>query len=111
MNPAQLTRAQKLVREIRCAPAVIDYVQNLLAQSRRSAALAEGLSPRAGLALVQASRAWALLDGRNHVLPDDVQAVLTAVAGHRLRPARGAATSHRARAELVAGLLEAVPVP
>ncbi|NLD70048.1 MAG: AAA family ATPase, partial [Limnobacter sp.] len=49
--------------------------------------------------------------GRNHVLPDDVQAVLTAVAGHRLRPARGVATSHRARAELVAGLLEAVPVP
>jgi MoxR-like ATPase len=111
MTPAQLREAQKLVRQIRIAPALLDYVQNLLTHSRRSAALAEGLSPRAGLALVHAARAWALLDGRNHVLPDDVQAVLTAVAGHRLRPARGAATSHRARAELVAELIKAVPVP
>jgi MoxR-like ATPase len=86
-------------------------VQNLLTQSRRASTFAEGLSPRAGLALLQAARAWALLDGRNHVLPDDVQAVLTAVAGHRLRPAKGSATSHRARAELVAELSKSVAVP
>ena len=55
--------------------------------------------------------AWALLDGRNHVLPDDVQAVLLPVAGHRLKPARGAATNHRARAELVAELQKAVAIP
>lgn len=77
----------------------------------RACVMAEGLSPRAGLALVQAARAWALLDGRNHVLPDDVQAVLTAVAGHRLRPAKGGGVSHRARAEMVAELLKAVAVP
>jgi MoxR-like ATPase len=111
MDPAQLQEAQRMVREIRCAPALLDYVQNLLTCSRRSPALAEGLSPRAGLALVQAARAWALLDGRNHVLPDDVQAVLTAVAGHRLRPAKGGGVSHRARAEMVAELLKAVAVP
>ena len=111
MDPAQLQQAQRMVREIRCAPALLDYVQNLLTCSRRSPALAEGLSPRAGLALVQAARAWALLDGRNHVLPDDVQAVLTAVAGHRLRPAKGGGVSHRARAEMVAELLKAVAVP
>jgi MoxR-like ATPase len=111
MDPAQLQAAQRLVREIRCAPALLDYVQNLLTFSRRSPALSEGLSPRAGLALVQAARAWALLDGRNHVLPDDVQAVLTAVAGHRLRPAKGGNASHRARAEMVAELLKAVAVP
>ncbi|MBX3590769.1 MAG: MoxR family ATPase [Burkholderiaceae bacterium] len=111
MDPAQLQQAQRMVREIRCAPALLDYVQNLLTFSRRSPALAEGLSPRAGLALVQAARAWALLDGRNHVLPDDVQAVLTAVAGHRLRPAKGGGVSHRARAEMVAELLKAVAVP
>jgi MoxR-like ATPase len=111
MDPAQLLEAQKLVREIRCAPPLLDYVQNLLTFSRRSPALAEGLSPRAGLALVQAARAWALLDGRNHVLPDDVQAVLTAVAGHRLRPAKGGSVSHRARAEMVAELMKAVAVP
>ena len=111
MDPSQLQAAQRLVREIRCAPALLDYVQGLLTHSRRSPALSEGLSPRAGLALLQAARAWALLDGRNHVLPDDVQAVLTAVAGHRLRPAKGGNVSHRARAEMVAELLKAVAVP
>jgi MoxR-like ATPase len=111
MDPAQLQQAQQMVCGIRCAPALLDYVQNLLTFSRRSPALSEGLSPRAGLALLQAARAWALLDGRNHVLPDDVQAVLTAVAGHRLRPAKGGSVSHRARTEMVAGLLEAVAVP
>ena len=111
MDPSQLQAAQRLVREIRCAPALLDYVQGLLTHSRRSPALSEGLSPRAGLALLQAARAWALLDGRNHVLPDDVQAVLTAVAGHRLRPANGGNVSHRARAEMGAELLKAVAVP
>ncbi len=111
MDPEQLQQAQRMVREVRCAAPLLDYVQNLLTFSRRSPALAEGLSPRAGLALLQAARAWALLDGRNHVLPDDVQAVLTAVAGHRLRPANGGSVSHRARAEMVAALLEAVAVP
>src|SRR5690606_37831430 len=111
MDAAQLVQAQRRVREIRCAPALLDYVQNLVTASRRSPSLAEGLSPRAALALLHASRAWAMLDGRNHVLPDDVQSVLVAVAGHRLRPAKGSTGSHRARAELVAGLLQAVAVP
>ena len=52
-----------------------------------------------------------MLDGRNHVLPDDVQAVLVAVAGHRLRPAKGGAASHRGRAELVAEVVKSVPIP
>ena len=87
-------------------------MQSLLtAVAPRRPTFAEGLSPRAGLALLQAARAWALLDGRDHVLPDDVQAVLTAVAGHRLRPGQGAATGHRARAELVAELCKSVAVP
>ncbi|MFO1196462.1 MAG: AAA family ATPase [Burkholderiaceae bacterium] len=111
MNPEELREAQRAVREIRCAGPLLDYVQNLLTYSRRSPALAEGLSPRAGLALVQAARAWAMLDGRNHVLPDDVQAVMQSVAGHRLRPAKGGSVSHRGRAELVAGVVKGVAVP
>jgi MoxR-like ATPase len=111
MTASELLEAQGMVKQIRCAPALLDYVQNLLTQSRRSASLSEGLSPRAGLALLQAARAWAMLDGRNHVLPDDVQAVLTAVGGHRLKPAKGGAASHRARSELVAELTKAVAVP
>ena len=111
MTPEDLRRAQQLVREIRCASPLLDYVQNLLTFSRRSPVLAEGLSPRAGLGLLSAARAWAMLDGRNHVLPDDVQAVLQAVAGHRLRPAKGGSVSHRARAELVAEVVKSVAVP
>jgi MoxR-like ATPase len=111
MTPEQLVQAQRLLQQVRTSPALLDYVQNLLTHSRRSSAFSEGLSPRAGLALLQAARAWALLDGRNHVLPDDVQAVLTAVVGHRLRPAKGVAIGHRARSELVAELSKAVAVP
>ncbi|MEI7444353.1 MAG: MoxR family ATPase [Burkholderiales bacterium] len=111
MSPAELVEVQRSLRQIRTAPALLDYVQNLLTHSRRASAFSEGLSPRAGLALLQAARAWAMLDGRNHVLPDDVQAVLTAVAGHRLKPAKGSATGHRARAELVAELVKGVAVP
>ena len=111
LTPAELLQIQKAVTEVKTSGPLIDYVQNLLTQSRRSSMFAEGLSPRAGLALLRAARAWALLDGRNHVLPDDVQAVLLPVAGHRLKPARGAATNHRARAELVAELQKAVAIP
>ncbi len=111
LDPEGLMTMQASLPDVRTAPALIDYVQNLLTQSRRSPLFSEGLSPRAGLGLLEAARAWALLDGRNHVLPDDVQAVITPVAGHRLRPAKGAAVSHRARAELVGELLKAVAVP
>jgi len=111
MSADDLRQAQRLVREIRCAPPLLDYVQNLLTFSRRSPVLAEGLSPRAGLGLLAAARAWAMLDGRNHVLPDDVQAVMPSVAGHRLRPAKGGAVSHRARAEFVAEIVKSVAVP
>ncbi len=111
LSPADLLGIQQAVREVKAQGPLIDYVQNLLTQSRRSSMFAEGLSPRAGLALLRAAKAWALLDGRNHVLPDDVQAVMLPVAGHRLKPARGAATNRRARADMVAELLQTVAVP
>ena len=109
--PADLLAAQEAARQVRCAPPLLDYLQALLSHSRRSSAFAEGLSPRAGLALLGAARAWAMLDGRTYLLPDDLQAVLVPVAGHRLRPAKGSALGHRARAELVAELVRAVAVP
>jgi len=63
---------------------VLDYVQQLLQASRRDPAFSFGLSPRAGLMLIQLARAWAYIDQRNHVLPDDIQAVLPGLANHRL---------------------------
>jgi MoxR-like ATPase len=111
LKPQDMIKAQAFVQTIKCSPALLDYVQAILTYSRRSANFAEGLSPRSGLGLLSAAKAWAMLDGRNHVLPDDIQAVLVAVAGHRLKPAKGAATTHRARAELVAEIIKAVPIP
>ena len=109
LDPTSVLALQGRVGEIHVAPLLLDYVQALIAHTRRDATLQLGLSPRAGQGLVRAARAWALLQGRSGVLPEDVQAVLPAVAGHRLVP-RG----HRDRdagRDVVAALLAAVPVP
>ena len=98
MRPEELLQAQAMLREIHVSDPLLDYVQALVQSSRQGGLFAEGLSPRAAIALVQAARSWAALDGRNHVIPEDVQAVLLPVAAHRLRPARslpGAAASSR----------------
>lgn len=78
---SELEAMQKLVRQVYVGPALLDYLQDLLAESRRQR---HGLSPRAGLALLAAARAWALLEGRAMVLPEDIQAVGVSVMGHRL---------------------------
>ncbi len=85
LNSQQLTEIQHQATQIHVAPALIDYLQDLIAYTRESTDYHCGLSPRAGLALLTAAKTWALMDGRKAVLPDDVQAVLPAVAGHRLR--------------------------
>ncbi len=109
MDVAGLVSLQTRVRSVFVADALIDYVQALLAHTRRAADLANGLSPRAGLALLNGARAWALIDGRNHVEPEDVQAILPSVAGHRLHgQALGGAVPGQ---ELAERLLAEVAVP
>lgn len=106
MNAEQLISWQARVDEVFVAPALLDYVQALLYASRESEHWVLGLSPRAGLAVLRAARAWALLHKRGEVLPDDVQLILPAVAGHRLQ-AIGGGDNQRAVAELI----ESVDVP
>ncbi len=106
LEPARLLQLQGEVRRVHVSEALLDYVQALVEQTRVSPRCQFGLSPRAALSLLQAARAWALLEGRSMVLPEDVQRVLPSVAGHRLIPA--AETPAR---ELVNELLEGVPVP
>ena len=101
----KLVTLQQLAALVHVADPLLDYVQNLLEATRRAGEFAEGLSPRAGLSLLAAARAWALLAGRDMVLPEDVQAVASAVIGHRLRSAAGGG------AVSVARLLESVPIP
>ena len=109
MTPAQLHEAQVRVGGIHVAPPLLDYLQGLLAFSRQSSQFRGGLSPRAGLALLRAARAWALLHRRGHVVPEDVQAVLPVVVGHRLHP--GEDHLERSAADLVELLRAGVAVP
>jgi MoxR-like ATPase len=83
-GPEDLLELQDRCDRQHCSAALLDYVLDLLERSRRNPAQGHPLSPRAGLALVAAARAWSLLEGRDHVIPDDVQAVLAAVCEHRM---------------------------
>jgi MoxR-like ATPase len=110
-RPADLVGAQAEVKKVFVSSALLDYVQALMGHTRASGKYAEGLSPRGGLALLAAARAWAWLDGRNHVIPEDVQNVMPAVAGHRLHAvSRDSGRALHGR-ELVSQLIGAVPVP
>ncbi|MEZ5575939.1 MAG: AAA family ATPase [Candidatus Competibacteraceae bacterium] len=109
MTPAQLHELQGRLAGVHIAAPLLDYVQALLAFSRQSSRFRGGLSPRAGLGLLRAARAWALLHRRGHVLPEDVQAVLPAVVGHRLHPSDD--HLEQSPTALVGQLLDAVAVP
>ena len=108
LSPTDLPAIQGRVAAVHTAAPLIDYVQALLEATRHDPAFQHGLSPRAGLALLSAARAWAWLDGRDMVIPDDVQAVLPAVARHRLRTAQ---QGGNAQAEDITRLLRSVAIP
>ena len=110
MTSTELVAAQQSLRALHVAPSLADYVQRLAAASRQNGMFAEGLSPRAAIALVQAARAWAALEGRDHVLPEDVQAVLAPVCAHRLRPVKSAHGVALASRDLVLQWQKSVPV-
>ena len=80
-----LLRAQQQVSAVRASETLVNYILRLVEATRTHAQLEFGLSPRGSLALLAAARAWAFLAGRDYVIPEDVQAVFPAVAGHRLR--------------------------
>lgn len=92
-----LLELQRQAHAVTASPALLDYLQALLAASRRHTDIRVGLSPRAGLALLAAARSWALLSGRPHVLPEDLQALFVPLTGHRLVPSRGASGDALAR--------------
>ncbi|HEY0633741.1 MAG TPA: AAA family ATPase [Gammaproteobacteria bacterium] len=108
ITPHELLALQQQAREVHASAALIDYVQALLEFSRQSPHYQTGLSPRAGLALLAAARAWALLEGRDHVIPEDVQTVLPHVAAHRLQPA---SASQDRSCEAVVAPLRQVAIP
>jgi len=87
MSNDQLLTLQQQVSQVHASSSLLEYVQRILQFTRYEAGYSYGLSPRGALALLQAAKAWALVDGREHVIPEDVQAVLPAVVDHRLADA------------------------
>jgi MoxR-like ATPase len=110
LDATEMLELQRAAAAVHTAGPLLDYVQQLVAATRSRSDIRLGLSPRAAQGLVRAARAWALLDGRDAVLPDDVQAVWYAVALHRLE-LREPGADAEVRKRLLGALLESVPVP
>jgi MoxR-like ATPase len=109
LAPQQLLRLQREVPQVHASDALLDYVQAIAAHTRRTAEFHAGLSPRAVIALLRAAQAWALMHAHTGVLPEDVQAVLPAVVGHRLAPRDE--SRFRGAGEIGQHVLDDVPVP
>ncbi|MDE2150292.1 MAG: AAA family ATPase [Gammaproteobacteria bacterium] len=105
LNPQRVIQLQQTAQKVRATPPLLNYVLALVQASRDDGGLRQGLSPRAGLALRRAAQAWALLEGRDGVIPEDVQAVFAAVVGHRLNATDGGAADPASR------LLRQVAIP
>ena len=108
MQPQQLLAAQKVVLAVHASETLLDYLQALIAATRSGRWFVEGLSPRAGIAVLRAARARALLDRRDYVAPDDLQHVLPQTAAHRLIPIAGCG---RGAVEQVRAMIAAVALP
>ncbi len=84
LSKKSLLDIQRLVPQVKLSETLMDYVQRLIAKTRQDELCHLGLSPRGAIALVKSAQSWAFLQGRDYVLPEDVQAVFVAVVGHRL---------------------------
>jgi len=108
MSPEELLAVQQDVLRVHASEALLDYLQALIAATRSGAWFVDGLSPRAGIAVLRAAKAHALLDSRDYVAPDDVQAILAQSISHRLVPVAGAGRGSR---EQVRAMIEATALP
>lgn len=104
----ELSMLQQMVEHIHVSDALLTYIQNILSHTRISPFFLSGLSPRAGLSLKHAAQAWAMIEGRKHVLPEDVQAVMIPVVSHRLKDLDHMFFTEQSLKEK---LLEAVAIP
>ena len=108
LTPRELAQAQQAALAVHVSDALLDYLQALIAATRSGRWFVEGLSPRAGIAVLRAAKARAFLMRRDYVAPDDIQAILPQSAAHRLVPVAG---SGRGRLEQVRAMLAAVALP
>lgn len=108
----EVQMAQSAVREVKVEDSVLDYLQDIVEQTRRSNELQVGVSTRGALAFYRAAQSHAILDGRNYVVPDDVKVLAASVLAHRVMPRGFSAGGDRAAAEsIIQRCLESVQVP
>ncbi len=107
LNATELQTLQQRVLDVHVAPPLLDYLQDLITATRSGRWFLQGLSPRAGIAVVRAAKAQALLSGRDYVAPDDVQSILPQTIAHRLVPVGDAG---RGAVEQVRAMVEATPL-
>ncbi len=107
IDSEQLQTLQAICHNIHVSDELLDYLQTILKYTRQSTAFNAGLSPRAGLSIKQCAQAWAMIAGRDHVIPEDIQAILPSVAGHRLVSNTGIQSSENS----ISNLLKAVAIP
>jgi MoxR-like ATPase len=108
LNPEAVRELQAAAQRVHISPALLEYVQTLVASTRQRSDIQIGLSPRAGQGLLRAARAWAMLSGRDMVIPEDVQTVFAPVASHRLDAGVNTGADHAA---LIATLARGIAVP
>ncbi|MES2283668.1 MAG: MoxR family ATPase [Pseudomonadota bacterium] len=108
LTPHELLELQHLAGQVHAAEPLLNYLQDLIAATRSGRWFLQGLSPRAGIAIMRAARAQAFLSGRDYVAPDDIAAILPQTAAHRLVPVSDAG---RGSVEQVRAMLDAVPLP
>lgn len=109
MNPSEVIKFQELVNSVKISEKIIQYILDIAEASRKEGLFRNGLSTRGLIALKKASQAWAFIEGRNYVTPDDVKDVFDPVAFHRLYPAGDLGQSDRK--EYLANFLQKVKVP
>ena len=108
LSPEDLLALQRQVQQVHAAEPLLNYLQDLIAATRSGRWFIQGLSPRAGIAVLRAARAQALVSGRDYVAPDDIQAILPQTVAHRLVPVGDAG---RGAFEQVRAMVDAIPLP
>ncbi len=109
INSERLIEMQKQAESIHVSDALLDYLQDLLEYSRRSADYVNGLSPRAGLYVLRCARTWALMQGNPQVLPEDIQQVLPSIISHRLTKVQD--DGYTTQEDIADHLIKQVPIP
>ena len=108
LSPEDLLALQRQVQQVQAAEPLLNYLQDLIAATRSGRWFIQGLSPRAGIAVLRAARAQAFVSGRDYVAPDDIQAILPQTVAHRLVPVGDAG---RGAFEQVRAMVDAIPLP